>query len=59
MLYVAINKSKILGYMFLLLLFLYFPIKILFNLARQSMHESYNASKEANNFIQILLKTCF
>ena len=59
MLYLLLTNPEFLGYMFLLLLFLYFPIKILFNLARQSMHESYNASKEANNFIQNIIENMF
>ncbi len=57
--YLMITNPTFLGYMFLILILLFFPIKSLFNLARKSMHESYIASKEANNFIQNIIENLF
>tara|TARA_A100001234_G_scaffold218354_1_gene227212 strand:+ start:325 stop:1950 length:1626 start_codon:yes stop_codon:yes gene_type:complete len=57
--YLLVINPIFLGYMILILLLLFFPIKSLFNLARKSMHESYTASKEANNFIQNIIENLF
>ncbi len=57
--YLFITNPKFLGYMVFILFILFFPIKLLFNLARNSMHESYLASKEANNFIQNIIENIF
>ena len=57
--YLLVINPIFLGYMILILLFLIFTIKSLFNLDRKSMHESYTASKEANNFIQNIIENLF
>jgi len=57
--YLLLTNPVFLLYMFAILAVGYFPIKILFGLARTSMHESYTASKDANNYIQNIIENMF
>lgn len=57
--YLVFTNPTFLSYILLILLVLLIPIKSLFNLARKSMHESYLASKAANNFIQNIIENLF
>lgn len=57
--YLLLTNSVFLLYMLAILALGYFPIKILFGLARNSMHESYTASKDANNYIQNIIENMF
>jgi len=57
--YLLLTNPVFLLYMLAILAVGYFPIKILFGLARTSMHESYIASKDANNYIQNIIENMF
>ena len=57
--YLLLTNSVFLLYMLAILALGYFPIKLLFGLARNSMHESYTASKDANNYIQNIIENMF
>jgi len=57
--YLLLTNPVFLLYMLAILAVGYFPIKILFGLARTSMHESYTASKDANNYIQNIIENMF
>ena len=57
--YLIITQAGLLGYMLILIAFLYLPLRFLFNLARKTMHESYVSSKDANNYIQNIIENIF
>ena len=57
--YLIMTQAGLLGYMLILVICLYPPLRFLFNLARKTMHESYVSSKEANNYIQNIIENIF
>ena len=57
--YLLLTNSVFLIYMLAILAVGYYPLKYLFGLARNSMHESYTASKDANNYIQNIIENMF